>query len=81
MAPPTLARLVIDEIRRGSAHTAAGAGGYVWDFYGDPAGHEAMRWAAAERFVQAQPRASAERIDRSFERGRQSDVGRSSDGH
>lgn len=38
------------EVERGSAHTAAGADRYVWDFYGDPGGHARVRRVSAEAF-------------------------------
>jgi Methyltransferase domain len=47
----SLATLVMAEVGRGSAHTAAGADRYVWDFYGDPGGHERVRRASAEAFA------------------------------
>jgi hypothetical protein len=43
--------LAVAETRRGSAHTAAGADRYVWDFYGDIDGHAAVRRASAEIFA------------------------------
>jgi SAM-dependent methyltransferase len=46
-----LARLVIAETERGSAHTAAGADRYVWDFFGDIAGHRALRQRSARLFA------------------------------
>jgi hypothetical protein len=48
---PALAALVLAEVERGSAHTRAGADRYVWDFYGDPGGHERVRRASAEAFA------------------------------
>jgi Methyltransferase domain len=44
-------RLAVAETQRGSAHTAAGADRYVWDFYGDIDGHAAIRRASAEIFA------------------------------
>lgn len=46
----SLATLVMAEVERGSAHTAAGADRYVWDFHGDPGGHARIRGASAEAF-------------------------------
>ena len=46
----SLAALAMTEVERGSAHTAAGADRYVWDFYGDPGGHARVRRASAEAF-------------------------------
>lgn len=46
----SLAALVMAEVERGSAHTAAGANRYLWDFYGDPGGHARVRRASAEAF-------------------------------
>jgi len=46
----SLAMLVMAEIQRGSAHTAAGADRYVWDFYGDLDGHARVRRMSAEAF-------------------------------
>jgi hypothetical protein len=46
----SLATLVMAEIQRGGAHTAAGADRYVWDFYGDPDGHARVRRISAETF-------------------------------
>lgn len=61
---PLLRRHAIAEQARGSAHTQAGHGRYLWDFYGDSQGHQEMRrqgavWFAAdldrhpERYVAA----------------------------
>jgi hypothetical protein len=44
-------RLAVAETQRGSAHTAAGADRYVWDYYGDIDGHAAIRRASAEIFA------------------------------
>jgi hypothetical protein len=44
-------RLAVAETQRGSAHTAAGADRYVWDFYGDIDGHAVVRRASAEIFA------------------------------
>jgi hypothetical protein len=44
-------QLAVAETRRGSAHTAAGADRYVWDFYGDIDGHAAIRRASAGLFA------------------------------
>ena len=38
------------EVRRGSAWATAHAHRYVWDFYGDPAGHARMREGSARLF-------------------------------
>jgi hypothetical protein len=46
----SLAALVMAETQRGRAHTAAGSGRYVWDFYGDLDGHERVRRLSAEAF-------------------------------
>lgn len=46
-----LARLVIDETERGTAHTAAGADRYVWDFFGDTNGHRSSRQRSASLFA------------------------------
>jgi hypothetical protein len=46
----SLAMLVMAEIQRGSAHTAAGADRYVWDFYGDLDRHARARRMSAEAF-------------------------------
>ena len=46
----SLAALVMAETQRGSAHTAAGADRYVWDFYGDLAGHARVRRTSAGVF-------------------------------
>lgn len=46
----SLTALAMAEVQRGSAHTAAGADRYVWDFYGDPGGHARVRRMAAEAF-------------------------------
>ena len=46
----SLAMLVMAEIQRGSAHTAAGADLYRWDFYGDIDGHARIRRMSAEAF-------------------------------
>lgn len=46
-----LAEHVVAETDRGSAHTAAGADRYVWDFYGDLAGHARIRRESAEIFA------------------------------
>ena len=46
----SLAMHVMAEIQRGSAHTAAGADRYVWDFYGDLDGHARVRRMSAEAF-------------------------------
>ena len=46
-----LARLVMAETERGSAHTVAGADRYVWDFYGDSAGHRSLRQKSATIFA------------------------------
>jgi SAM-dependent methyltransferase len=51
MPPDELARLVIAETHRGTAHSVAGADRYNWDFYGGPAGHRALRQASAEAFA------------------------------
>ena len=45
-----LAMLVMAEVQRGSAHTAAGADRYRWDFYGDIDGHARIRRMSAEAF-------------------------------
>ena len=47
----SVAEHVIAETDRGSAHTAAGADRYVWDFYGDLAGHARIRRESAEIFA------------------------------
>jgi Methyltransferase domain len=44
-------RLAVAETQRGSAHTAAGADRYVWDYYGGIDGHAAIRRASAEIFA------------------------------
>lgn len=49
-ARDSLATLVATEIQRGSAHTAAGADRYVWDFYGDLDGHARVRRVSAGAF-------------------------------
>jgi SAM-dependent methyltransferase len=46
----SLVMLVMAEIQRGSAHTAAGADRYVWDFYGDVGGHARLRRMSAVAF-------------------------------
>jgi hypothetical protein len=46
-----LARLVIAETDRGSAHTVAGADRYVWDFFVDSTGHRALRRRSASLFA------------------------------
>jgi hypothetical protein len=46
----SLAKFVMAEIERGTAHTAAGADRYVWDFYGDLGGHARVRRMSAEAF-------------------------------
>src|ERR1700678_1250401 len=46
----SLPALVMAEVERGSAHTAAGADRYVWGFYGDPGGHERVRLGSARAF-------------------------------
>jgi hypothetical protein len=46
-----MGRLAVAETRRGSAHTAAGADRYVWDFHGDIDGHAAIRRTSAEIFA------------------------------
>jgi methyltransferase family protein len=46
-----LAKHVIAETDRGSAHTAAGSDRYVWDFYVDLAGHARIRRDSAELFA------------------------------
>jgi hypothetical protein len=46
-----LARLVVAETKRGSAHTAAGADRYVWDFFGDIDGHRDIRQRSAHVFA------------------------------
>lgn len=46
-----LARLVIAETERGSAHTAAGADRYVWDFFGNIDGHRGIRRESATLFA------------------------------
>lgn len=51
MPPEELARLVIAETHRGTAHSVAGAQRYTWDFYGSPAGHRALRQASAGAFA------------------------------
>jgi len=48
---PQLGAHVLAETDRGSAHTAAGHDRYRWDFYGDPAGHRAMRARSARGFA------------------------------
>jgi hypothetical protein len=45
-----LRRLVVDEADRGTAHTAAGAGRYCWDFFPDAAAHHRVRSASASLF-------------------------------
>jgi hypothetical protein len=47
----SLAEHVISETDRGSAHTAAGSDRYVWDFYGDLAGHARIRRESAALFA------------------------------
>jgi hypothetical protein len=49
--PELAGQLAVAETERGSAHTAAGADRDVWDFYGDLAGHAAIRRASAELFA------------------------------
>lgn len=49
--PMLLADRVIAETNRGSAHTAAGARRYVWDFYGDLDGHRKLRQTSAQTFA------------------------------
>ena len=51
MPPDELARLVIAETHRGTAHSVAGTDRYDWSFYGGPAGHRAMRQASAQVFA------------------------------
>jgi SAM-dependent methyltransferase len=46
-----LARLVIDETERGTAHTAAGADRYLWHFFGDTNGHRSIRQRSASLFA------------------------------
>ena len=46
----SLAMLVMAEVQRGSAHTAAGADRYVWDFHGDLDGYARARRMSAETF-------------------------------
>jgi SAM-dependent methyltransferase len=46
-----LARLVVAETERGSAHTVAGADRYVWDFFGDSDGHRRIRRQSASLFA------------------------------
>lgn len=46
----SLPALVMAEAERGSAHTAAGADRYLWDFHGGPGGHARIRRASAETF-------------------------------
>lgn len=45
--PEVLAAHVLHETERGSAHTIAGSDRYVWDYYGDAAGHLHVRAASA----------------------------------
>lgn len=47
----SIADHVVAETIRGSAHTAAGADRYVWDFYGNLAGHARIRRESAEQFA------------------------------
>jgi Methyltransferase domain len=51
MSTSELRRLVMGEPDRGSAHTAAGADRYLWDFYGDLQGHRETRRNAAALFA------------------------------
>jgi hypothetical protein len=51
MSTSELRRLVMGEPDRGSAHTAAGADRYLWDFYGDLQGHREIRRNAAALFA------------------------------
>lgn len=46
-----LAEHVVAETVRGSAHTEAGHDRYVWDFYGDLAGHARTRRESADLFA------------------------------
>ncbi len=46
-----LARLVIAETERGTAHSVAGSDRYDWSYYGGPAGHRAMRQESARTFA------------------------------
>jgi methyltransferase family protein len=48
--PEDLARHVLQETDRGSAHTIAGSDRYVWDYYGDAASHRKIREASARAF-------------------------------
>lgn len=45
-------RRALSELDRGSLHTAAGHDRYVWDRFGDLAGHRRIRAASAERFAE-----------------------------
>src|SRR5256885_2273704 len=47
-----LAERVLAESDRGSAHAAARADRYLWNFYRDVDEHRAIRQASAERFAQ-----------------------------
>lgn len=51
MSAESLAAHVVAETTRGSAHTAAGSDRYVWDFYGDLAGHARVRRESADVFT------------------------------
>ncbi|MBJ8346602.1 methyltransferase domain-containing protein [Antrihabitans sp. YC2-6] len=46
-----LTRHILAETERGTAWTTATSSRYVWDFYGSPDGHSAMRRAAAHQFA------------------------------
>jgi len=50
--PEDVARRALTELDRGSVHTAAGRDRYLWDRFGDLAGHRRIRTASAERFAE-----------------------------
>jgi hypothetical protein len=50
-SPESVGRLAMAETHRGSAHTAAGSDRYVWNFYGDLAGHMTIRQSSAAVFA------------------------------
>lgn len=52
MSMDALAEHATSETERGTAWADATSRRYVWDFYGDLAGHQRMRRAAAARFVE-----------------------------
>jgi hypothetical protein len=50
--PDDVARRALTELDRAEVHTAAGRDRYLWDRFGDLAGHRQVRAASAERFAE-----------------------------